>query len=117
MERTDAIVSRKCRSTSIGTKSIFHLNFIFVFVFLQQIISLKSQVEQFQMEKRSMTQFQEEMLDRIKKDLEAKNQSAEENLLNTKLQQSVEELNVRRTIDCVDDEDGRFNVDFSSEYN
>ena len=41
-----------------------------------------------------MSQLQEQVLDRIKQDIEAKSLSQEENLLNVKLQQSVEELNV-----------------------
>lgn len=42
-----------------------------------------------------MSQLQEEVLNRIKQDMEAKTNSQEENLLNTRLQQSVEELNVK----------------------
>jgi hypothetical protein len=42
-----------------------------------------------------MSQLQEEVLNRIKQDMETKTNSQEENLLNTRLQQSVEELNVK----------------------
>jgi len=47
------------------------------------------------MEKQQMSQLQEEVLNRIKQDLETKTNNQEENLLNTQLQQSVEELNVK----------------------
>lgn len=41
-----------------------------------------------------MSQLQEQVLDRIKQDIETKTASQEENLRNTRLQESVEELNV-----------------------
>jgi hypothetical protein len=42
-----------------------------------------------------MSQLQEQVLNRIKQDIEIKNNNQEENLLNTRLQQSVDELNVK----------------------
>lgn len=45
-------------------------------------------------EKQQMSQLQEQVLDRIKQDIEVKNSSQEENTLNVRLQESVEELNV-----------------------
>jgi hypothetical protein len=42
-----------------------------------------------------MNQLQEQVLNRIKQDIEIKTNSQEDNLLNTRLQQSVEELNVK----------------------
>ncbi len=42
-----------------------------------------------------MSQLQEQVLNRIKHDTEMKTNNQEENLLNTRLQQSVEELNVK----------------------
>ena len=41
-----------------------------------------------------MNQLQEQVLNNIKQDIEKKTNNEEENLLNTRLQQSVEELNV-----------------------
>ncbi len=41
-----------------------------------------------------MSQLQEEVLNRIKQDIQTKTNNQEENLLNTRLQQSVDELNV-----------------------
>jgi hypothetical protein len=41
-----------------------------------------------------MSQLQEQVLNRIKQDIETKTNNQEENLLNNRLQQSVEELNV-----------------------
>jgi hypothetical protein len=41
-----------------------------------------------------MSQLQEQVLNRIKQDIEIKNNNQEENLLNNRLQQSVDELNV-----------------------
>lgn len=43
-----------------------------------------------------MSQLQEQVLNRIKQDIEIKTNSEDENLLNTRLQQSVEELNVKK---------------------
>ena len=63
---------------------------------------LKAEIEKLQIEKQHMSQLQEQVLDRIKHDIEVKNSSQDDNLINTKLQQSVEELNVR-TIVCRDD--------------
>ena len=42
-----------------------------------------------------MSQLQQEVLNRIKQDIENKINNDEENLLNARLQQSVEELNVK----------------------
>ncbi len=42
-----------------------------------------------------MSQLQEQVLNRIKQDIDIKNNNQEENLLNTRLQQSVDELNVK----------------------
>jgi len=42
-----------------------------------------------------MSQLQEQVLNRIKQDIEIKTNNQEDNLLNTQLQQSVEELNVK----------------------
>lgn len=41
-----------------------------------------------------MNQLQEQVLNRIKQDIEIKTNNEEENLRNVRLQQSVEELNV-----------------------
>jgi hypothetical protein len=41
-----------------------------------------------------MSQLQDEVLNRIKQDIQMKTNNQEENLLNTRLQQSVDELNV-----------------------
>jgi len=42
-----------------------------------------------------MSQLQEQVLNRIKQDIEIKTNNQEDNLLNIRLQQSVEELNVK----------------------
>jgi len=42
-----------------------------------------------------MSELQEQVLNRIKQDIETKRNNQEENLLNTRLQESVEELNVK----------------------
>ena len=46
------------------------------------------------MEKEQIHQLQEDVVNRIKQDIETKRANQEENLLNTRLQESVEELNV-----------------------
>ena len=56
---------------------------------------LRAEIEKVQLEKQHMSQLQEQVLDRIKHDIEVKNNSQDDNLINTKLQQTVEELNVR----------------------
>jgi hypothetical protein len=55
---------------------------------------LKTEIDKLQIEKQQMSQLQEQVLTRIKEDIEIKTNNQEENLLNTRLQQSVEELNV-----------------------
>lgn len=45
-----------------------------------------------------MGQLQEQVLNRIKQDIETKTNNQEENQLNNRLQQSVEELNVKSNI-------------------
>jgi len=42
-----------------------------------------------------MSELQDQVLNRIKQDIETKRNNQEENLLNTRLQQSVDELNVK----------------------
>ena len=56
---------------------------------------LRTEVDKLQTEKQHMSQLQEQVLDRIRHDIEVKNSNQDDNLINTKLQQSVEELNVR----------------------
>lgn len=46
------------------------------------------------MEKEQIHQLQEDVVNRIKQDMETKRVNQEDNLLNTRLQESVEELNV-----------------------
>ena len=94
MARSGATPSGTFRSVTIGRRRTYFPSKIRFVDSLQQINALRSEVEQMQMEKRAMAQLQEQMLERMKKDIEAKSQSEEENLLNTKLQQSVDELNV-----------------------
>lgn len=48
-----------------------------------------------------MSQLQEDVLNRIKQDIEVKTNNQEETLLNTRLQQSVEELNVKFPIEFI----------------
>lgn len=60
----------------------------------QQIVSLKNEIEKFRLEKETSTKIHDEIVERIRKDVETKNECAEENFLNAKLQQSVDELNV-----------------------
>ncbi|CAF1004528.1 unnamed protein product [Adineta steineri] len=60
---------------------------------LSVVSNLKIDIEKLQIEKQQMSQLQEQVLDRIKQDMEIKTHSQEENLLNTRLQESVEELN------------------------
>lgn len=59
----------------------------------QQIVSLKNEIEKFRLEKEISTKIHDEIVERIRKDVETKNESTEENFLNAKLQQSVDELN------------------------
>ena len=51
-------------------------------------------MDKIQIEKEQINQLQEDVLNRIKQDMEARRSNQEENLLNTRLQESVEELNV-----------------------
>jgi chromosome segregation ATPase len=54
---------------------------------------LRTEIDKLQIEKQQMSQLQEEVLNRIKQDIQTKTNNQEENLLNTRLQQSVDELN------------------------
>jgi hypothetical protein len=56
---------------------------------------LKSEIDKLQIERQQLNQLQEQVLNRIKEDIEMKTSNQEENLLNIKLQQSVEDLNVK----------------------
>ncbi|CAF3134578.1 unnamed protein product [Rotaria sp. Silwood2] len=60
---------------------------------LSAVSNLKTEIDKLQNEKQQMSQLQEQVLNRIKQDIEVKTNNQEENLLNTRLQQSVEELN------------------------
>ncbi|CAF5050822.1 unnamed protein product, partial [Rotaria sp. Silwood1] len=60
---------------------------------LSTVSNLKTEIDKLQNEKQQMSQLQEQVLNRIKQDIEIKTNNQEENLLNTRLQQSVEELN------------------------
>ncbi|CAF0868758.1 unnamed protein product [Rotaria sordida] len=60
---------------------------------LTTISNLKTEIDKLQNEKQQMSQLQEQVLNRIKQDIELKTNNPDENLLNTRLQQSVEELN------------------------
>ncbi|CAF0731746.1 unnamed protein product [Adineta ricciae] len=60
---------------------------------LATVSNLKAEIDKLQIEKQQMSQLQEQVLDRIKQDIETKTASQEENLRNTRLQESVEELN------------------------
>ncbi|UJR26686.1 hypothetical protein I4U23_008002 [Adineta vaga] len=60
---------------------------------LATVSNLKAEIDKLQIENQQMSQLQEQVLNRIKQDIEVKTNSQEENLLNTRLQESVEELN------------------------
>ncbi|CAF4039313.1 unnamed protein product [Rotaria magnacalcarata] len=60
---------------------------------LSTVSNLKTEIDKVQNEKQQMSQLQEHVLTRMKQDIELKTNSEEENLLNSRLQQSVEELN------------------------
>lgn len=51
-------------------------------------------MDQIQIEKEQINQLQEDVLTRIRQDMDTRRSNQEENLLNTRLQESVEELNV-----------------------
>lgn len=51
-------------------------------------------MEKIQLEKEQVHQLQEDVLNRIKQDIETKRANQDDNVLNARLQESVEELNV-----------------------
>lgn len=95
LQRTNALLS-DIQTTEITCEQLREQNQLIRTEYDQlvtTISNLRSEIDNVQIEKQQMTEFQEQVLNRIKQDIEIKNASQDDNLLNTRLQQSVDELN------------------------
>jgi hypothetical protein len=91
-EQTRQLQLTNDQLTSVGINRKRTNNYVSCLI--KMVNSLKADIEQIQREKQSMSQLQEQVLERIRCDMEMKNESYDNNCMNKKLQQSVDELNV-----------------------
>jgi len=95
LQRTNALLS-DVQTTEITCEQLREQNLLIRNEYDQLVTTvsnLRAEIDKIQVEKQQITDFQEQVLNRIKQDIEIKNANQDDNLLNARLQQSVDELN------------------------